>query len=518
MDYEPYNSGTRGVSDSSLGPTSACWGTREGDANLTDDYEGWGIASDEQDGRGLSIASVDGAHNDNSTSDWWGKDVPPAEDTWGDPMPSRESPNHFEIDSPNLGPLFTRSSENEGACSHDLFRDQWRRIIAAMSSQQEGFANYLDPPLSRPTGCNPSTPMGGGDVERENVADSIVGAELLGTSMSKLASAPAIGALSITINAGTSALKMSDSLPSEIQVFTLDHGPKLKITSETDSETVIASLTLRGCPNLTDQLDLLACSKDPVSGGGLGDIYKGKLKTGADVAIKLARVYIGAEDHSRGQLKAIAHELYTWSKCNHPNVQRLYGLVEFRGRIGMISEWEVHGNLRKYLARNPNKDRCVISAQISDGVSYLHLSGIIHGDLKCDNVLIGIDGVPRLVDFGNAALQEYTLVFSTSTTTSVSLRWAAPEVMLGQTKVSPAADVYALGMTIIETITGNVPFHGKGDPAVMYAVVSAKQHPTRPDAHISEHSEDGRKLWSLLRQCWSFEPEQRPNAKEVKYL
>ncbi|QRV84708.1 Vegetative incompatibility protein HET-E-1 [Ceratobasidium sp. AG-Ba] len=307
------------------------------------------------------------------------------------------------------------------------------------------------------------------------------------------------------------------SAPSYIQTPALVPKSDLKITSRMNIEAVISSLTAHGCRNLTEQLDLAACGDYPISNGGLGDIYRGKLRNGVEIAIKLTRVYVGADDRNEKQLKRVAHELYTWSKCNHPNIQQLQGLVQFRGQIGMVSEWEVHGDLSNYLAAHPNGDRCHICAQVSSGISYLHHAGVVHGDLKGANVLIGRYGVPRLVDFGSATLEEYTLGFSTSTTKATfSLRWAAPEVMQGQTKASAMADIYALGMTILEIITGKVPFFDKGDTAVMCIVLFEKSHPTRPDKSISKNSENGERLWTLLERCWLFEPEQRPRAEEVK--
>ncbi|KAG9079832.1 hypothetical protein FRC06_007415 [Ceratobasidium sp. 370] len=164
-----------------------------------------------------------------------------------------------------------------------------------------------------------------------------------------------------------------------------------------------------------------------------------------------------------------AKEMYTWSKCQHPNVQRLLGLAEFRGQIAMVSAWEINGNLSEYLRLHPDVDRCQLSAQIAEGLAYLHELNIVstlllffdpptyltgrlkvHGDLKAANVLVSKDGVPLLADFGNVTLQGCTLNFtSTSTKTTVSMQWAAPELLKGTETHSTPADIYALGMARI---------------------------------------------------------------------
>ncbi|KAG8707648.1 hypothetical protein FRC08_000370 [Ceratobasidium sp. 394] len=248
---------------------------------------------------------------------------------------------------------------------------------------------------------------------------------------------------------------------------------------------IVQHLTEHRCQDITDHLDASSCGSQPVSWGGFGDVFFGSLLGGTKVAIKTARELIPPSDDSRKSLKEAARELYIWSKCRHPNVLPLLGLAVFRGRLGMVSLWMENGNLLLYLAKNPNTDRCRMSTQICDGVSYLHRAdvGIIHGDLKGANVVISSDGTPMLTDFGNAVLQEYTLSFTETTQkNSVSARWTAPELLHGATYSIPA-DVYALGMTILETITGTVPFSDRNHIAVLAAVMTHKT-PTRPEDDI----------------------------------
>ncbi|KAG8789951.1 signal transducing kinase of the PAK [Ceratobasidium sp. 428] len=201
------------------------------------------------------------------------------------------------------------------------------------------------------------------------------------------------------------------------------HAPNAIITSLMTISEVVTRLGTRGCPDLNDQLDESSCSKYPISNGGYGDVYRAKLKDGTEVAIKTMRLLLDAEGQKH--VKHAARELYTWSKCRHQNVQRLLGLVEFRDQIGMVSTWEVNGDLSTYLRQHPEADRYQISVQVAEGLAYLHQNGIAHGDLKAANVLVSINGVPLLSDFGNATLHEYTLKFTqTATKSGISSRWA----------------------------------------------------------------------------------------------
>ncbi|QRV92298.1 Vegetative incompatibility protein HET-E-1 [Ceratobasidium sp. AG-Ba] len=292
------------------------------------------------------------------------------------------------------------------------------------------------------------------------------------------------------------------------------------ISRSMDVMEIISHLMDHGCPNLTDQFDPKSCNEYAFSAGGLGDVYKGSLKTGRQVAVKTLRVYQDAlSSGNRTYLRHAAHELYTWFKCQHRNIHQLAGLVEFRGQIGMISGWEENGSLRYYLQKYPSANRCLMSMQISDGLSYLHESNVVHGDLKGDNILIDEAGVPLISDFGNAILQEHTLKF-TGTTTNIRLsyRWAAPELLEGITSYSVSADVYALAMTILETFTGEIPYPEKNDRAVAIAVTVKNEIPIRPSGHIPTGTEQGDLLWSLLQGCWVRDPKLRPSALQVKHM
>ncbi|CAE6417600.1 unnamed protein product [Rhizoctonia solani] len=210
-----------------------------------------------------------------------------------------------------------------------------------------------------------------------------------------------------------------------------------------------------------------------------------------------------------------ARELHTWGKCIHPNVLQLYGLVVFRGRIGMVSPWMGRGSLPHYLERTPGVDRCHLCAQIGDGLSYLHHIGIIHGDLKGANVLVSDDGSPVLTDFGNSMYLDKSMKFTeTTSSSSLTVRWSAAELITGSGAHSKASDVYALAMTIYEVLAGTLPYDELREHTIIYLVVTERKPPKRPWS-IPAGKEVGDRLWNLLLRCWSFESEKRPSANEV---
>ncbi|QRV74673.1 Serine/threonine-protein kinase [Ceratobasidium sp. AG-Ba] len=285
------------------------------------------------------------------------------------------------------------------------------------------------------------------------------------------------------------------------------------IGTDTSVSGVLAQLCSHGCQDLSNSLDRSAISARPVSRGGFGEVYSGKLSNGTSIALKVITIPEHYDDPKH--LKHAARELHTWSKCKHPNVVPLLGLAEFDNRIAMVSCWLENGDLRKYVNRNPAADRLSLCIQTAKGLEYLHLSGIVHGDLKGPNVLVSGDGIPVLIDFGNATLSESTLQFTqTVTKHDITPRWAAPE-LLRNAKPSTESDVYALGMTVLETLTGDVPYAGVRDNAILYTIGKLMELPDRPKKHIPG-TPWGDTLWLLLTECWEGDPGIRPKATDVR--
>ncbi|CAE6537315.1 unnamed protein product [Rhizoctonia solani] len=285
------------------------------------------------------------------------------------------------------------------------------------------------------------------------------------------------------------------------------------VTSTMTCSDIVTILISHGCTDLTSSLDDPVCSKYPVANGGLGDVFHGRLRNGMTVAIKTIRAYYDQGKLSRMYHKRAAKEIYTWSKCKHPNVVELIGLAVFRDCLAMISRWEQNGNLLHYLSQHPSVDRCHLSTSICAGLTYLHENDIVHGDLKGANVLIARDGRPMLMDFGNASLLDATLQFTeTNTGPSFSLRWTAPEILEGTGSHTIAADVYALGMTILEAFTSKIPFADKSDQSLVAHILFHKNTPTRPETIIPSRSMHGNKLWDILTRCWASDPKDRPSA------
>ncbi|KDN41298.1 hypothetical protein RSAG8_07567, partial [Rhizoctonia solani AG-8 WAC10335] len=269
-------------------------------------------------------------------------------------------------------------------------------------------------------------------------------------------------------------LLQAETKPSEFK------GPE-RVTSQMSVERIFNILVQHGCPDLTLQMDPRQKAAMIVSGGGFGDIWKGKLHNGAKVAIKTCRTDTWC---SHKAIKRAAREVYYWSRLVHPNVHPLMGVIQFKGGyLGMVSEWMENGNLHEYMRKYPNFDRHQKCIEVTSGLEYMHHNTMVHGDLKAANVLVSSDDVAKLIDFDCSMMaSEAGLIFSESSNShGNSLRWVSPELLLEDAPVrSKPADVYALGMTFLEIFSGEVPYpECRMDFNVLMTVVKGTL-PTRP--------------------------------------
>ncbi|CAE6418237.1 unnamed protein product [Rhizoctonia solani] len=296
--------------------------------------------------------------------------------------------------------------------------------------------------------------------------------------------------------------------------------------NDKSSDQVAKLLIKHGCKDITAELDLEHCNHIPFTRGGFGLIHQGMLKNGQLVAIKCIEMTgcwaSWRADMSGKHWKHAAHKLYAWSKCDHPGVLKALGFAFFEGFILLVSPWMRNGSLTDHLSCSKPGARLHFCLEIVSTVEYLHGKGIVHGDLKADNVLVSDAGRTQLVDFGSTTLADYlTLWFSrTSRVLALSLRFAAPEVLDGSSKHhTTESDVYALGMLtsgVQQIMTGELPYAGMSD-RVAVASIFRQVHPPRLTLNGivgCQCSED--RLWNLLLRCWDNDPKLRPTATEVK--
>lgn len=251
---------------------------------------------------------------------------------------------------------------------------------------------------------------------------------------------------------------------------------------------------------------------DRIGAGGMADVFRAHDELlNRDVAVKVFRTLPATPDTASGVERQRA-ELHALARLNHPNLITLFdGSVTDRPAY-LIMELIDGPSLSERIgvAPIPEPEAREIAIQVAGALAYVHSEGMVHRDVKPANILIGVDRTDesstvraRLSDFGIVRLlgtESMTSIDATLGTAS----YLAPEQTRGS-GVGPPADIYALGLTLIETLTGTRSFEG---PALEAAMARLTRDPAIP-TQLPEP-------WpSLLQAMTAREPAARPSAGEV---
>ncbi|MDQ2902658.1 MAG: protein kinase [Chloroflexota bacterium] len=246
--------------------------------------------------------------------------------------------------------------------------------------------------------------------------------------------------------------------------------------------------------------------QESIGRGGMATIYRGRdLRMDRVVAIKVLREVYSTDPKfvTRFQREAKAA-----SALQHPNIVQVYDYGQTEGNYFIVMECIEGTDLRRYLRSRGllDIDRAIIIAHdVALGLGAAHRRGIVHRDVKPQNILVGRDGSIKLTDFGIASVYK-DINAERLTTTGMTLgtvQYYAPEQAQGEI-VSPAADVYALGIVIYEMLTGRTPFDGDTPVAVaMQHIQDLPVPPSQLNPNIPPALED------IIMRCLEKIPEMR---------
>ncbi|TDL16904.1 Pkinase-domain-containing protein [Rickenella mellea] len=301
-------------------------------------------------------------------------------------------------------------------------------------------------------------------------------------------------------------------------------GPQTRSIHQSDILAGHVSLSVRKTLQevLEDLHNLNLCgrvTREPLAtaGGTFADVYRGNLSSQdgkrVPVAIKQLRPNImSAEDLER----CIASELSIWSKISHPNVLSLVGYsLDFGQYPAFVTEWMPEGTLSDYLKKHPAIHKYSMVCGVAKGLEYLHNHNIVHSDLKCCNIVVSDRGEPKLLDFGHSRRLDYSRKIMSTREMTGTCRWMAIELFgLGADGTPPvatfASDVWSFGMTVLEIISGEVPYmQYKHDTQIMFAIVNG-QKPVLPEAQTP----CDQAMLALCRKCWTGKVE-RPSISTL---
>lgn len=256
-----------------------------------------------------------------------------------------------------------------------------------------------------------------------------------------------------------------------------------------------------------------------VKGTGSADIWEGYYLNEEKVAIKILRA-VSCEPQT---LRRFKREVDIWKRVweadRGEHILPFYGFCQNDGPFPyVVSPWMVNGTVDEYIKKYPTVDHYALVKGICEGVNVLHsmTPPIVHGDLKAFNIVVDASGRPLLADFGFAkVLEDVTGVnFTMSAGVSNSQRWLAPELCCDGGMLTTQSDIFAYGMTILEIMTHEVPWHNIRHTTHVIIKLSRGEIPPRPkDPAASARGLDDR-LWELVKSCWSA-PENRPSTRDI---
>ncbi|GIF17803.1 serine/threonine-protein kinase [Actinoplanes tereljensis] len=246
----------------------------------------------------------------------------------------------------------------------------------------------------------------------------------------------------------------------------------------------------------------------PIGQGATGTVWRGVDRaSGEPVAVKLLHESLLRQPKL---VTRFVQERTILLMLRHRNVVRVRDLFSVGETLGLVMDLVDGGSLRDHLRERGTvaaTEACRLAAQVAAALAEAHELGVIHRDLKPDNILLRVEGGrldTRLTDFGVARILN-TPSMTTPNAVVGTPHYMAPEAFHGST-ASPATDVYALGVLLYELVSGRPPYDSDSIPDLMRRHMEGQRErrPGMPDA-----------VWDLVDDCMASKPRLRPSAAEM---
>jgi len=246
---------------------------------------------------------------------------------------------------------------------------------------------------------------------------------------------------------------------------------------------------------------------EKVGEGGMGVVYKAQdTKLDRLVALKFLpeHVSVGSAD-----LERFIQEAKAASALNHPNILTIYDFIEDQEQSFIAMELVEGESLKTKIVEAKEKgSRLPISQvldyayQIAQGLFKAHEKGIVHRDVKSDNIMVTNDGLIKIMDFGLAKLKGKAGMTRAGSTVGTPA-YMSPEQIQGD-EVNEQADIWSFGVVLFELLTGEHPFHGEHESAMMYSITNEDPKPLG-----NLRSEVPFELQQIIERCMKKDRSQR---------
>jgi serine/threonine protein kinase len=204
---------------------------------------------------------------------------------------------------------------------------------------------------------------------------------------------------------------------------------------------------------------------DRLGVGGMGDVYRARdTRLGRTVAIKVLSAEIAADDERRA---GVLRDARASAALSHPNIAALYETGEDQGHTYLVFEFVPGNTLKSVIGGRPLNPRRAIelAIELADGLAEAHAEGIVHHDIKPNNIIVTPKGHAKILDVGLAAWtsggaeRQRAAASPTAGMQLDTVAYMSPEQVLGQ-RIDERSDLFSLGVVLFEMITGAPPFAG----------------------------------------------------------
>ncbi|KAF1994000.1 Pkinase-domain-containing protein [Amniculicola lignicola CBS 123094] len=255
--------------------------------------------------------------------------------------------------------------------------------------------------------------------------------------------------------------------------------------------------------------------------GTFGRVYLGmNITTGELIAVKQVEVNTKAagqdKDKMKELVKSLDSEIETMQFLDHPNIVQYLGCERKDYSISIFLEYISGGSVGSCLRKHGKFEESVVSSltrQTLGGLAYLHREGILHRDLKADNILLDLDGTCKISDFGISKKSDN--IYGNDITNSMqgSVFWMAPEVIRSQGQgYSAKVDIWSLGCVVLEMFAGRRPWSKEEAIGAIYKLGSLNQAPPIPEDVSRVIGVEG---LSFMYDCFTIDPAERPTAETL---
>lgn len=203
--------------------------------------------------------------------------------------------------------------------------------------------------------------------------------------------------------------------------------------------------------------------------GGMGEVYLAEdTRLDRKVALKFLPLHFTADTES---LARFEREAKATAALNHPNIITVHEIGDHENQTFIAMEYVEGESLRERMAKELSLNEILdLVTQICAGLGKAHQADVVHRDIKPENIMIDRDGRVRILDFGLAKLKGVTKLTREASTLG-TLNYMSPE-QFQALEVDHRTDIWSLGVILYEMITGELPFAGDYEAAVMYSVLN----------------------------------------------